>query len=248
MELRLEHVTKAYKTKRAVDDFSLELEPGLHALLGANGSGKTTLMRMICGLLRADKGKITIDGLDISKAGEGYREMLGYLPQNFGYYPNFTAWEFMMYLAALKGLPKAMAQERSGELLEQMGLYAVRKKKLKTFSGGMLQRAGIAQALLGDPKILVLDEPTAGLDPKERVRFRELLESLRGDRIILLSTHIVSDVEAVAEDVMIMKEGRLVYRGCRHEGLEELYLSYFGDSTDFNKVRGTDAADEEVTR
>ncbi len=228
MELRINNVTKNYKDKKAVNGFTTELSEGLHALLGANGSGKTTLMRMVCGLLKPTAGNITIDGVDIMAAGEGYREMLGYLPQNFGYYPNFSGWDFMMYLASLKGLPKAVAQERSSQLLEDMGLYTVRRKKLKTYSGGMLQRIGIAQALLGDPRIMILDEPTAGLDPKERVNFRELLAEFEKDRIIILSTHIVPDVEKIADDVMIMKEGSLVYQGSCCENLEDLYLSFFG--------------------
>lgn len=238
MELRISNVTKAYKGKRAVDNFNLELGEGLHGLLGANGSGKTTLMRMICGLLSPTEGVITIDGVDIAQAGEGYREYLGYLPQHFGYYPNFSAMDFMTYMAALKGLPKTIAMERSESLLDELGLYAVRKKKLKTYSGGMLQRVGIAQALLGNPKILVLDEPTAGLDPKERVRFRQLLTSLEKDKIIILSTHIVSDVEKIADDVIIMKEGGIVYRGPQTDNLEDLYLHFFRDGNPEDGMRG----------
>ena len=240
MELRISNVTKTYKGKRAVDSFDLELGEGLHGLLGANGSGKTTLMRMICGLLRPTEGVITIDGVDIAKAGEGYREYLGYLPQHFGYYPNFSAMDFMTYMAALKGLPKTIAMERSESLLDELGLYAVRKKKLKTYSGGMLQRVGIAQALLGNPKILVLDEPTAGLDPKERVRFRQLLTSLEKDKIIILSTHIVSDVEKIADDVIIMKEGGIVYRGPQTDNLEDLYLHFFRDGNPEEGIRKGD--------
>lgn len=240
MELRISNVTKAYKGKRAVDNFNLELGEGLHGLLGANGSGKTTLMRMICGLLRPTEGVITIDGVDIVQAGEGYREYLGYLPQHFGYYPNFSAMDFMTYMAALKGLPKTIALERSESLLDELGLYAVRKRKLKTYSGGMLQRVGIAQALLGNPKILVLDEPTAGLDPKERVRFRQLLTSLENDKIIILSTHIVSDVEKIADDVIIMKEGGIVYRGPQTDNLEDLYLHFFRDSNPEEGLRKGD--------
>ncbi|MGN0715018.1 MAG: ABC transporter ATP-binding protein [Anaerovoracaceae bacterium] len=229
MELKLEHVSKQYKGTLAVNDFSITLGTGIHALLGANGAGKTTLMRMICGLIRPTEGVITIDQVPIEKAGEGYRELLGYLPQNFGYYPNFTGWDFMMYLAALKGLPKITAQEKSEELLHQFGLYTVRNKKMKTYSGGMRQRAGIAQALLNDPKILVVDEPTAGLDPKERVRFRHIIEQLEKDRIIILSTHIVPDVEKLCDDVIIMKEGRKMHYGPEHENLEELYLQFFDE-------------------
>lgn len=229
MELKLKHLTKNYKGKKAVDDVTIELTPGIHGLLGANGAGKTTLMRMLCGLLDPSRGQVLWGDIPIEKLGEGYREQLGYLPQHFGYYPNFSGWAFMLYLAALKGLPKGIAEEQSEALLEQMGLYQVRKKKLKTYSGGMLQRIGVAQALLGNPSVLILDEPTAGLDPKERIRFRKLIGSLDGERIILLSTHIVSDVEALADEVMIMKEGRFVYQGQQREDLETLYMKYFGE-------------------
>lgn len=232
MELKVEHVRKKYKQVCAVDDFSVTLTEGIHGLLGANGSGKTTLMRIICGLLRPSEGIVAVDGVDIRQAGETYRELLGYLPQQFGYYPNFTGWDFLMYLAALKGLPKMLAAERTEALLGEMGLYHVRHQKLKTYSGGMLQRIGIAQALLNHPKILVMDEPTAGLDPKERANFRRMLTELERDKIVLLSTHIVSDVEKIADDIVIMKEGRLTFQGENEDDLEALYLSFFQERED----------------
>lgn len=215
MELLITHITKQYGNKIAVNDFSATITDGVYALLGPNGTGKTTLMRTICGILRPTKGDISLDGINIHSLGEEYRQKLGYLPQNFGYYPNFTGWDFMMYFATLKGLPRFTAQERCRELLELTGLYSVRRKKLKAYSGGMRQRIGIAQALINDPKILVLDEPTAGLDPKERAKFRNIISSLSTDRIVLLSTHIVSDVEYIANQIMIMKNGTLALQGDR---------------------------------
>lgn len=213
MELQINKLTKHYGSKIAVDSFETTIGAGVHALLGANGSGKTTLMRMLCDVLRPSGGRVSLDGTDITVMGEHYRELLGYLPQNFGYYPNFSGWDFMMYLAALKGLPKITAVERCEELLRLVGLFEVCKKKLKTYSGGMRQRIGIAQSLINDPKILILDEPTAGLDPKERTKFRNIISDLSANRIILLSTHIVSDIEYVANDIIIMKQGRLALRG-----------------------------------
>lgn len=217
MELKIDNISKLYGTKKAVDNFSVVLNEGIHALLGSNGSGKTTLMRMICDVLKPTSGSISIDGTNIAIMGEQYRELLGYLPQNFGYYPNFTGWDFMMYLAALKGLPKITATERSEDLLNLVGLYEVRDKKIKTYSGGMRQRIGIAQALLNDPSVLLLDEPTVGLDPKERAKFRNIFSNLAGNKIVLLSTHIVSDIEYIADDIIIMKNGALELKGSSDE-------------------------------
>ena len=194
MELNIDRVTKQYGPKIAVDRISLTLTPGVTGLLGANGAGKTTLMRMLCGILRPTSGSISLDGLDVST--EGYRAVLGYLPQDFGYYPSFSALDFLLYLGALKGMERKQAKERSLELLEVVGLGEVARKKIRTFSGGMKQRLGIAQALLNRPKLLILDEPTAGLDPKERVRFRTLIEEQGKESIVLLSTHIVYDGSA----------------------------------------------------
>ncbi len=215
--LKLDKVSKQYKDKKAVKEVSVCFERGVYGLLGENGAGKTTLMRMICGLLLPSGGQIYCDDRDIIKMGADYRMLLGYLPQDFGYYPDYTAWRFLMYIAALKALPEKFAKNRISELLELVNLTEVKDKKLKTFSGGMLKRVGIAQALLNDPKILVLDEPTSGLDPKERVRFRNIISALGKDRIILLSTHIVSDIEYIADEILIMKHGQLLISGKMEE-------------------------------
>lgn len=213
MELRLDRLTKQYKQKLAVDRVDLELKCGVYGLLGANGAGKTTLMRMICDIQEPTSGEIFYNGRNIHDMGEEYRDILGYLPQNFGYYPEFTAYKFLLYIASLKGLGKKQASVRALYLLDVVGLADEKNRKIKTFSGGMKQRLGIAQAMLGDPKLLILDEPTAGLDPKERVRFRNLISSFSKDKIVLLSTHIVSDVEYIADEILVMKDGRLIHRG-----------------------------------
>ncbi len=213
MELALKQLTKQFDKKRAVSDMNITLYPGVYGLLGANGAGKTTLMRMICGILNPTEGKILMDGCDIRKCGDAYYSLLGYLPQDFGYYPDFTAKEFMYYIAALKGLGDKKAKAMTRELLESVSLSDVADKKIRTFSGGMKQRLGIAQAVINKPEILVLDEPTAGLDPKERVRFRNLIADFSKDKIVILSTHIVSDVEYIADTILMMKSGRLLLRG-----------------------------------
>lgn len=228
MELNIDRVTKQYGPKIAVDRISLTLTPGVTGLLGANGAGKTTLMRMLCGILRPTSGSISLDGLDVST--EGYRAVLGYLPQDFGYYPSFSALDFLLYLGALKGMERKQAKERSLELLEVVGLSEVARKKIRTYSGGMKQRLGIAQALLNRPKLLILDEPTAGLDPKERVRFRTLIEEQGKESIVLLSTHIVSDVEHIAGRILMVKDGQLIYDGSAADtpqDLEGFYLQQF---------------------
>lgn len=194
-----------------MDHVSLKLRTGVYGLLGANGAGKTTLMRMICGILRPSEGRITLAGQP--ETCEAYWSMLGYLPQDFGYYPDFTGREFLLYMAALKGLPKFRARQKSEELLELVGLTGQAGKKIKTYSGGMKQRLGIAQALLNDPCLLVLDEPTAGLDPKERVRFRDLIAQAGQSSIVLLSTHIVSDIEAIATELVVVKKGKVLETG-----------------------------------
>ena len=224
MELVIDSLTKQFQNKIAVDRVSLRLHNGVFGLLGTNGAGKTTLMRMLCGILQPTSGTITFDGMDVRE--EGYRAILGYLPQDFGYYPEFTAMDFLLYMAALKGLPKESAKRRANELLELVGLQDMGRKKIKTFSGCMKQRLGIAQALLNDPKLLILDEPTSGLDPKERVRFRNLIQQLGKDSIVLLSTHIVSDIEHIADEVLIMKDGTLIYHGTWDEQLGDLENFY----------------------
>lgn len=221
MELSLDRLTKHYKSKIAVDCISSTMTSGVYGLLGENGAGKTTLMRMLCGILEPTSGNVFYNGHSIFEMGSVYRNLLGYLPQEFGYYPNYTAQEFLLYISALKGIPIHIAKKRAYELLEIVGLSNVTAKKIKTFSGGMKQRLGIAQALLNNPKILILDEPTAGLDPKERVRLRNILSDFASDKIVLLSTHIVSDIEAIADEVFLMKKGAFILQG----SIEEL-VSY----------------------
>ncbi len=237
--LCIDDISKKYQNKTVVDHISLKLSKGVYGLLGANGAGKTTLMRMICGILRPTEGQITLAGQPMTS--EAYRSMLGYLPQDFGYYPDFTGIEFLLYMAALKGLSKPQAWQRSGELLEVVGLSGQAGKKIKTYSGGMKQRLGIAQALLNDPRLLVLDEPTAGLDPKERVRFRDLIAQSGESSIVLLSTHIVSDVEHIADSILMMKDGRMIYQGKWEDSrgdLETFYLEQFGDEDGKNEKGG----------
>ena len=217
MELSLDRLTKHYKSKIAVDCISATMTPGVYGLLGANGAGKTTFMRMLCGILEPTSGDVLYNGHSIFEMGDAYRNLLGYLPQEFGYYPNYTAQEFLLYISALKGIPSRTAKKRTLALLETVGLENVATKKIKTFSGGMKQRLGIAQALLNNPKILVLDEPTAGLDPKERVRLRNILSDFASDKIVLLSTHIVSDIEAIADEVFLMKKGTFILNGSIEE-------------------------------
>ena len=210
MKLEIRHVTKRYRDKMAAADVSLTLTAGVWGLLGANGAGKTTLMRMLAGILRPTEGQILCDGVEIGALGAAYREKLGYLPQEFGFYPEFTVQDYLEYMAALKGLPRAEATRQIDALLERVSLAEVRRKKIVKLSGGMKRRVGIAQALLNDPEILILDEPTAGLDPGERVRFRNLLSEFAQDRIVLISTHIVSDVEYIAAENAVMKDGKII--------------------------------------
>ncbi len=228
MELKADRLTKQYDNKIAVDRISLSLEKGVTGLLGANGAGKTTLMRMLSGLLTPTSGEISYD--DMSVKSEDYRNVLGYLPQDFGYYPEFTGREFLMYFCALKGLDKKSAKARCAELLEIVGLEEAADKKIRKYSGGMKQRVGIAQAIINRPEVLILDEPTAGLDPKERVRFRDLIGELGKESVVLLSTHIVSDIEHVADRLIMMKDGQICWQGVWKESdgsMEEFYLKKY---------------------
>jgi len=211
MKLTIERVSKHYKRKAwALREFSLDLGPGVVGLIGPNGAGKSTLMRILATVSKPSEGRVTWNGADIATYPNAVREMLGYLPQDFGVYPHLTPVEFLGYLAAAKGLSLARTRQRIDELLILVNLTEVYNRPLGGFSGGMRQRVGIAQALLNDPRFLIVDEPTAGLDPEERVRFRDLLTTLSGDRIVLLSTHIVSDVEAVASSIALIAEGQLI--------------------------------------
>lgn len=216
-ELVLDRVTKQFKNKIAVDQISLSLTEGVHGFLGANGAGKTTLLRMLCGVLRPTAGEILCDGVPIHEMDGEYRHKLGYLPQNFGYYPDFTAKRYLEYLAACKAVPKDLAREKVQEMLQLVGLADEQKHKIKTYSGGMIRRLGIAQALLNEPEILILDEPTSGLDPKERIRFRNIISGMSKGRIVILSTHIVSDIEFIADRILLIKQGKIVESGTVHE-------------------------------
>ena len=233
MELVLDRVSKQYQNIISADSISLELGAGVSGLLGANGAGKTTLMRMICGILKPTSGSISFEGTDVSE--ELYRDALGYLPQNFGYYPHFTGRDFLLYIATLKGLDKKAAQRKSAELLKSVNLEEAADRKIRTYSGGMKQRLGIAQALLNDPKLIVFDEPTAGLDPKERVRFRNMIAELGKESVVLLSTHIVSDVEQIADRILMMRDGQIIWDGSKNnipDDLESFYLKEFGGAED----------------
>lgn len=210
MKFAFENISKLYGDTVALEPVNLTLEYGVYGLLGPNGAGKTTLMRIMTDLLAPSTGRVLLDGQDIAVMGAAFRKKLGYLPQDFGVYPNFTAEQFLLYIAKLKGLSRFEAKKQTDELLRMVGLEDKSRKKLKGFSGGQRQRVGIAQALLGDPEILVLDEPTAGLDPEERIRFRGIISNLSQQKTVLLSTHIVSDIEAVANKVILLKKGTVL--------------------------------------
>ena len=217
MKLILDNLTKEFGDFTAVDHINLSMTNGVYGLLGVNGAGKTTLMRMLCTLLKPTGGNIYCNGKDIFKMDSEYRNLLGYLPQDFGFYPEFTVKDYLLYISSIKGIRPVVAKKRTNELIEKVGLTKVANKKLQKLSGGMKRRAGIAQAMLNNPKILILDEPTAGLDPNERIRFRNLISELSEERMVLLSTHIVSDVEYIANEILLMKDGKIVNEGTLDE-------------------------------
>ena len=222
MELKMSNLTKEFRDMTAVKNVSYTMTTGVYGLLGVNGAGKTTLMRMLCTLLKPTGGSITWDGEDIFEMDGKYRKILGYLPQDFGYYPDFTVYDYLMYIASIKGVRPAAARQRIKLLLDQVGMKKAAKRKMKKLSGGMKRRIGIAQAMLGDPKILILDEPTAGLDPNERIRFRNLISELAGERLVLLSTHIVSDIEYIANEILLMQGGEIKASGTAEELLSAM--------------------------
>ena len=236
MELELKNVSKEFKGVHAVSDVSVSMRKGVYGLLGVNGAGKTTLMRMLCTLIRPTSGEITWEGKNILVMGAAYRAVLGYLPQDFGYYPDLSISDYMMYIASIKGIRPMAARKRTKQLLGQVGMAKYEKRKMKTLSGGMARRIGIAQAMLNNPKILVLDEPTAGLDPNERIRFRNLISELSEDRLVLLSTHIVSDVEFIANQIMLMKNGELFYEGTTEELISSMDESVWHCTVPKNKA------------
>ena len=233
MEITLVNISMSYKNTKAVKDVNLTLTNGITALLGTNGSGKTTLLRIITTVLKPDSGSVFFEGNNIVEDGDDFRAVLGDLPQNFGYYKEFTALDFMLYLSSLKGLDGKTAMQKTEELLEFTGLADVKKKKIKTFSGGMIQRLGIAQALLNDPEVLVLDEPTSGLDPKERIRFRKLLEKISKNKIIIYSTHIISDISEIANRVLLMNEG-VIAEDTTVDKISNLCIKYFGEGSELD--------------
>ncbi|MDK2562538.1 ABC transporter ATP-binding protein [Romboutsia sedimentorum] len=220
--LELKNVTKTYKHKNANENIDLKLESGVYGLLGPNGAGKSTLMKQMATITKPSSGKILYNNKDIQSLDENYRELVGYLPQDFDAYKNFKAKDFLMYMAALKGMDKNTSKKRVDELLKLVGLSEVSNKLVSKFSGGMKRRVGIAQALLNNPKVLILDEPTAGLDPQERTRFRNLLSQIGKDTIVILSTHIISDIESVAKETIMIKDGKVLLQGTHKQILEDM--------------------------
>ena len=238
--LCLTNITKKYKEKLALDDVSLELAPGIYGLLGPNGAGKSTLMNVVTGNLKPDGGQVLWDGKEIKSLGAQYRSIIGYAPQQQGLYDAFTGKRFLAYMATLKGISKKEMPEEIARVLSYVNMTEAANRPIGTYSGGMKQRILIAQAILGDPKLIVLDEPTAGLDPKERVRIRERIAALAGDKVILVSTHVVSDIEPIAKEIILIKSGKIIDQDTvehlcskygRVNGLEELYMRIFEEDT-----------------
>ena len=213
MELQVEHLYKSYGRTEALQDVGFTLQKGIYGLLGENGAGKSTLMRLMATVDFPTKGLIRYDGKDIFEMDEEYRGLIGYMPQNYSVYSGFTARDFLEYMGILKGIPKKKLESRINEVLEFVNLSEVSEKKVKTFSGGMKRRIGIAQAIINEPEILILDEPTAGLDPAERIRFSNIISDMGKDKIVLLSTHIVSDIEAIANNLVVVKKGNILKTG-----------------------------------
>lgn len=234
--LTIKNITKKYGDFCALKNINMEFKNGVYGLLAPNGAGKTTLIKMIATLIFPSEGEILYNGENIVAMDEKYRDILGYLPQDFGYYKNYSPNKFLMYLAALKGIEKSVAKDKIKELLKLVALEDVADKKMKKFSVGMIQRVGIAQALLNDPKILILDEPTAGLDPKERVRFRNLLSELSRDRIIIVSTHIVSDIEFISNEIVMIKDKELLYKDTIDNICEKLHGKVFETEIENNEI------------
>ncbi|QED46637.1 ABC transporter ATP-binding protein [Cytobacillus dafuensis] len=236
--LTVNSVSKDFGNFPVLQDIQLEFSNGVYGLLAPNGAGKTTLIKMLTTLLFPTKGEILYEGQNIFSMGERYRDLIGYLPQNFGYYKNYNPYQYLQYLAALKGISKQSANEKIPQLLKLVALEDAIKKKMGKFSGGMIQRVGIAQAMLNNPKILILDEPTAGLDPKERVRFRNLLSDLARDRIVILSTHIVSDVESIANEIIMIKDKQVLYKDSIQSICQQLDGKVYEIEMDFDQVKG----------
>lgn len=222
MEFKIINLTKSFHGFIAVDHLNMTMTNGVYGLLGVNGAGKSTLMKMLCTLLRPTSGQITYNGKNIQFMQDKYRDVLGYLPQDFGFYPDLTVKEYLLYIASIKGIQQKEAKRRVKILIAKVGLEKVANRKMKKLSGGMQRRAGIAQAMLNNPRVLILDEPTAGLDPNERVRFRNLISELAEDRLVLLSTHIVSDVEYITNEILLMKDGQILQHGTSEQIIQSM--------------------------